>query len=121
MIKDPELNEWADLLLKTVPFDMTIDSPNWWALMVVRKLLDVHKPSDDEGMSYGYLCLTCCDGWPCDVYQTIRDEARTELEDSLPKRRPFPMRWGSRVLDWLSEGGPDLFGAVVDLVIDLLR
>lgn len=76
MITDPESNEWADLLFKTVPFDMTIDSPNWWALMVVRKLLDAHHPSIDDAMSYGYRCLTCLENWPCDVYEVIRMEAQ---------------------------------------------
>lgn len=76
MIKSLEENEWANLLLRTVPFDLNVhDNPLSWMVLAVRALLEIHHPSDDEGLSHGYLCRACCDGWPCDVYTVIKTEA----------------------------------------------
>lgn len=79
VIKDPEPREWADVMLRTVPFDMKADSTRWMVL-AVRQLLEIHHPSDDEGLSHGYLCRACCDGWPCDVYTVIKIGADHAIE-----------------------------------------
>lgn len=75
MINDPELREWADVMLRTVPFDMEADSTRWMVL-AVRQLLEAHHPAIDDQMSYGHRCLTCLENWPCDVYTMIKTEAR---------------------------------------------
>jgi hypothetical protein len=71
-------SEWADLMLATVPFDLMLDTPHRWALLAVRQLLDVHKPDLDESRSAGYMCTTCWDIWPCEVFQVIKGQHAKE-------------------------------------------